>query len=205
MHSCKGYSSSTCCVPSAVSGNIRGHNRNDLCPLRVGDREGAELKATLYHALGGHPRRLRKGARLGSPRRAEDGPCGGQGSCGHWNEDSREGEKAKPLSGHGVPGGGRGGGSPCDMGTAPRAPSEEDGEAAGGQRTVTVTPESPCICTLAVADRHARQPGGGNDPSVHWWVNGTHGGVRPHRGTLFRLEKEGHPGAGHGGTTRTSC
>lgn len=76
--------------------------------------------------------------------------------------------------------------------TAPRAPSEEDGEAAGGQRTVTVTPESPCICTLAVADRHARQPGGGNDPSVHWWVNGTHGGVRPHRGTLFRLEKEGH-------------
>lgn len=82
--------------------------------------------------------------------------------------------------------------------TAPRVPSEEDGEAAGGQRTVTVTPESPCICTLAVADRHARQLGGGNDPSVHWWVNGTHGGARPHRGTLFRLEKEGHPGARRG-------
>lgn len=60
--------------------------------------------------------------------------------------------------------------------TAPRALSEEDGEAAGGQRTVTVTPESPCICTLAVADRHARQPGGGNDPSVHWWVKGNTAG-----------------------------
>lgn len=86
-----------------------------------------------------------------------------------------------------------------------RASEEEDGEAAGGQRTVTVTPESPCICTLAVADRHARQLGGGNDPSVHWWVNGTHGGVRPHQGTLFRLEKEGHPGARRGGTPRTLC